>query len=63
MIRAAAAKDWKAAAWLLERRYPEQWGRRRVEVGSPDRKPVEGRTLEIKVTEFRKLTERSFSTV
>jgi transposase len=28
-IKAAAnAGDWKAAAWMLERRYPEKWGRR-----------------------------------
>jgi hypothetical protein len=29
LIRRAAAKgNWKASAWLLERRYPEHWGRR-----------------------------------
>jgi len=29
LIRRAAAKgNWKASAWLLERRYPERWGRR-----------------------------------
>jgi transposase len=28
-IKAAAnAGDWKAAAWMLKRRYPEKWGRR-----------------------------------
>ena len=26
-IRTAAAKDWKAAAWILERRFPERWAR------------------------------------
>ncbi len=30
-IKAAAeAGDWRAAAWMLERRYPEKWGRRRA---------------------------------
>lgn len=27
MIAAAAPKDWRAAAWLLERRFPEHYGR------------------------------------
>lgn len=26
-IRTAAATDWKAAAWILERRFPERWAR------------------------------------
>ena len=25
---AAQNGDWRAAAWMLERRYPEKWGRR-----------------------------------
>ena len=28
VIKEAAAKTWQAAAWLLERQYPERWGRR-----------------------------------
>jgi hypothetical protein len=28
IITEAAKEDWKAAAWYLERRYPERWGRR-----------------------------------
>ena len=28
--RAAQNSDWRAAAWMLERRYPEKWGRRRA---------------------------------
>ena len=27
---AAQHGDWRAAAWMLERRYPEKWGRRRA---------------------------------
>ena len=27
---AAQNGDWRAAAWTLERRYPEKWGRRRA---------------------------------
>jgi transposase-like protein len=28
MIKVAGAKNWRAAIWMLERRYPERWGRR-----------------------------------
>lgn len=28
MIRTWARKDWKAAAWMLERKNPDKWGRR-----------------------------------
>lgn len=31
-VRAAAVENWRAAAWLLERRWPEDWGRRRRSV-------------------------------
>lgn len=27
-IRAAAPQDWRAASWLLERRYPDEYGKR-----------------------------------
>lgn len=36
-------KEWQAAAWLLERRNPERWGRRRLEVVGNAGGPVEGR--------------------
>jgi transposase len=28
--QAACDGDWRAAAWMLERRFPERWGRRRA---------------------------------
>lgn len=40
-IKAAAAKDWRAAAWLLEARHPDEYGRRRIEVTGKDGGPVE----------------------
>ena len=32
-IMAAAAKDWRAAAWFLERQYPDRWGRGTSQTG------------------------------
>jgi len=32
LIGEAAKKEWQAAAWLLERKYPKEWGRR-IELG------------------------------
>ena len=30
LIKRAALKSWMAAAWMLERKSPERWGRREV---------------------------------
>lgn len=36
-VAQAARSSWRAAAWLLERRYPERWGRGgETEPGVPD---------------------------
>ena len=34
--KAATEGNWQAAAWKLERRYPDMYGRQRVEVSGPD---------------------------
>jgi len=44
---AAVAGDWRAAAWLLERRFPQDYARSRVEHGDPDDGP-----RDIKITEI-----------
>lgn len=40
-ISLAMDDDWKAAAWILERRYPEMYGRQRIEHTGKDGGPVE----------------------
>ena len=39
-IEIASKDDWHASAWRLERKYPEKWGRRRVEVTGDDGGPI-----------------------
>lgn len=34
LAQVSAAKDWRAAAWWLERRYPERYGRSRAKAPS-----------------------------
>lgn len=40
IIAHAGLTHWTARAWLLERRFPEEFGRHRLEVSGPDGKPV-----------------------
>lgn len=40
-IKDASKKDWRAAAWLLEARHPDEYGRKRIEVTGKDGGPVE----------------------
>jgi hypothetical protein len=42
IVRAAQKGTWQAAAWLLERRWPEDYGRRtQVEMAGPDGGPLQ----------------------
>lgn len=65
IIGKAAEEQWQAAAWRLERRKPEVYGRRsRVEHGNADGKPFE-LLLGAKVPEttLEQLTEEEFAKV
>lgn len=43
--KAAHDGSWQAAAWKLERKFPQKWGRvNRTEISGPEGKPVEIRT-------------------
>lgn len=41
VLATAATQDWRAALAMLERRYPDDWGRRRLEVTGAGGRPVE----------------------
>lgn len=41
VMQAAAQGDWKASAWALERRWPEDFGMRKVEVTGKDGGPIQ----------------------
>lgn len=43
-VKSAFGDDWKAAMTYLERRYPDRWGRRLVELQGKDGGPVEVKT-------------------
>ena len=56
LIGNAARESWQAAAWRLERKYPEKWGRKdRHEVSGPNSGPIQ--IDEIREKLFRKLSE------
>jgi transposase-like protein len=41
LVMRAAEKDWRAGAFWLERSFPKEWGRQRLEVSGPDGEPIE----------------------
>jgi hypothetical protein len=42
LIARAGDEDWRARAWLVERRHPRRWGRRKaLELSGPDGEPIQ----------------------
>ncbi len=50
VVKKEAQSNWKAAAWLLERRFPERWGPRRVEVERPPAMSADEYAREVRVS-------------
>ncbi len=48
LVSTAAPDDWRAAAWILERRFPKDFGKQLLELSGPDGGPmqVEVQTLQ-----------------
>ncbi len=48
LVSTAAPDDWRAAAWILERRFPKDFGKQVLELSGPDGGPmqVEVQTLQ-----------------
>lgn len=42
IAKAAQERDWKAAAWLLERKYPDEYGRKYISASVEGKVKVEG---------------------
>lgn len=44
-IQSAGETDWKASAWMLEKRFPDEFGKpQRIEHSGPDGKPIQAMT-------------------
>ena len=59
-IRKASAENWQAAAWRLERKFPDKWGRRdtvRNELSGPNGAPIETVNANTNVNSSLPLTE------
>lgn len=41
LIKNAALEDWRAAAWILERRFPQDFGKQALEITGADGGPVQ----------------------
>ncbi|HUS90007.1 MAG TPA: hypothetical protein VMW91_11720 [Desulfosporosinus sp.] len=51
IIQKAAQSDWKAAAWFLERRFPQRWGKSRRNLTGIEGEPVDVEIVRQKLIE------------
>jgi hypothetical protein len=61
LILQAANKDWRAAAWWLERKFPDEWGRKnRTILTGADRGPIAVQEVHF---DLSKLTDHEYQTL
>jgi hypothetical protein len=61
LIARAGDEDWRARAWLVERRHPRRWGRRKaLELSGPDGEPIQ---LDALGLDTHKLTDAELDTL
>jgi hypothetical protein len=61
LIARVGDEDWRARAWLVERRHPRRWGRRKaLELSGPDGEPIQ---LEALGLDTHKLTDDELDTL
>jgi hypothetical protein len=61
LIARAGDEDWRARAWLVERRHPRRWGRRKaLELSGPDGEPIQ---LEALGLDWHRLTDEELDFV
>jgi len=58
VIEKASTEQWQAAAWKLERRYPQQYGKQVQEVSGPDGGPLQQRTIIEYVNDWRAASDQ-----
>lgn len=51
VIERAASQNWKAAAWLLERKFPRRWGKKNLE-------PIRSSAVKVKPLTVARLVKR-----
>jgi len=56
-IKQAGEKNWRAAAWRLERRYPELWGRNRKPTDKAQREAARARRAKIRERQLHEAHE------
>lgn len=47
LIANAAKEDWRAAAWILERRFPQDFGKQALEISGPNAGPIQVEAVQI----------------
>ena len=47
IVSKAATEDWRAAAWILERRFPQDFGKQALEISGPNSGPIQVEAVQL----------------